>query len=162
MRILSNILVLILSTAGNSLLCLFNVYLDYLLALCSGSVLPCQEQIPIPVILMSKPLNFLLELVQLLSGVVVVVVLEVLVALGLVQLRLYLAELGLGELQLGLDFILLCVPPVQPHLQLLNLQQHHRDQQTVAYRGVNFLKEDKRIFAENNKMFLIKIPEADT
>ena len=144
MRILSNILVLILSTAGNSLLCLFNVYLDYFLALCSGSVLPCQEQIPIPVILMSKPLNFLLELVQLLSGVVVVVVLEVLVALGLVQLRLYLAELGLGELQLGLDLILLRVPPVQPHLQLLNLQQHHRDQQTLASTFSRKIKESSQ------------------
>lgn len=111
---------------------------------------------------MSKPLNFLFELVQLLSGVVVVVVLEVLVALGLVQLRLDLAELGLGELQLGLDLVLLGVTSVQPHLQLLNLQQHHRDQETVASSGVNFLKEEKTIFAENNKMFLIKIPEADT
>ena len=125
-----------------------------MLAQCSGSVLPCQEQILIPVIFMSKPLNFLFELVQLLSGVVVVVVLEVLVALGLVQLRLDLAELGLGELQLGLDLVLLGVTSVQPHLQLLNLQQHHR--------GVNTLKQDKRIFAENNKMLLIKIPEADT
>ena len=127
-----------------------------MLAQCSGSVLPCQEQILIPVILMSKPLNFLFELVQLLSGVVVVVVLEVLVALGLVQLRLDLAELGLGELQLGLNLVLLGVTSVQPHLQLLNLQQHHRDP------GVNFLKEEKTIFAENNKMFLLKIPEADT
>ena len=133
-----------------------------MLAQCSGSVLPCQEQILIPVILMSKPLNFLFELVQLLSGVVVVVVLEVLVALGLVQLRLYLAELGLGELQLGLDLVLLGVTSVQPHMQLLNLQQHHRDQETVTTSGVNFLKEEKTIFAENNKMFLIKIPEADT
>ena len=111
---------------------------------------------------MSKPLNFLFELVQLLSGVVVVVVLEVLVALGLVQLRLDLAELGLGELQLGLDLVLLGVTSVQSHLQLLNLQQHHRDQETVTSSGVNFLKEEKTIFAENNKMFLIKIPEADT
>ena len=91
---------------------------------------------------MSKPLNFLFELVQLLSGVVVVVVLEVLVALGLVQLRLDLAELGLGELQLGLDLVLLGVTSVQPHLQLLNLQHHHRDQETVASSGVNFLKEE--------------------
>ena len=153
MRILSNILVLILSTAGNSLLCLFNVYLYYLLALCSGSVLPCQEQIPIPVILMSKPLNFLLELVQLLSGVVVVVVLEVLVALGLVQLRLYLAELGLGELQLGLDFILLRVPAVQPHLQLLNLQQHHRDQQTGRIVASTFSRKIKESSQKTIKCF---------
>ena len=102
---------------------------------------------------MSKPLNFLFELVQLLSGVVVVVVLEVLVALGLVQLRLDLAELGLGELQLGLDLVLLGVTSVQPHLQLLNLQQHHRDQETMASSGVNFLKKKKQSSQKTIKCF---------
>ena len=102
---------------------------------------------------MSKPLNFLFELVQLLSGVVVVVVLEVLVALGLVQLRLDLAELGLGELQLGLDLVLLGVTSVQPHLQLLNLQQHHRDQETVTSSGVNFLKKKKQSSQKTIKCF---------
>ena len=76
-----------------------------------------------PLVLLPKSLYFLLELVQFLSGVVVVVVLDVLVSLRLVQLRLDLAQLGLAELQLRLDLIFLSVRSVQSYLQLLNLKQ---------------------------------------
>ena len=75
----------------------------------------------LPVILLAQSLNFLFKLVQLLSGVIVVVVLHVLVSLRLVQLGLDLAQLGLGELKLGLDLVLLSVGSVQTNLELLNL-----------------------------------------